>query len=365
MKTKFKNIQESEPTWNSLELDVQLPKILNWYSYNKTNDDAKKYFIDFLISSGEKPDVIKKIESQYIRSSIGWLSRIVTVNTNVPELIHTRIQDEKIRLLNSNTHDDTQKILKDTSSITPKKLTIQDHLDNQFRILMGQLDFEIDNFLLNKCSSTFNCAEWLQTNDVKFQQSQRLSSHLAEKCLKELQEALDGKCPQLCEAYSFLSKDSLKKFITFIHDMKDSCDKWSNASKQIQIDNRSIRIKKPKPPLKQIEKLNYLKQHEKLESIPPVKIIGATQLWIFNVKTRMLGVYNCTNSHGFEVKGSTILNFDVKTSVAKKLRKPSEILDKVLSAGKVAARRIIPDIKAKENQLNGRINKDTILVKVF
>ena len=48
-----------------------------------------------------------------------------------------------------------------------------------------------------------------------------------------------------------------------------------------------------------------------------------------------------------------------------KLRKPEKILDKVLNDGKVSLRKLMPSIRTKEKKLTGRINKDTILLRVL
>jgi hypothetical protein len=50
--------------------------------------------------------------------------------------------------------------------------------------------------------------------------------------------------------------------------------------------------------------------------------------------------------------------------VAKTLRKPEEQLKEFARAGKIALRTFIKDIKAVEVKLNGRINEDTLLLKV-
>jgi hypothetical protein len=50
--------------------------------------------------------------------------------------------------------------------------------------------------------------------------------------------------------------------------------------------------------------------------------------------------------------------------VAKTLRKPDEQLKEFAKAGKVALRTWIKDIKAVEIKLTGRINEDTLLLKV-
>ena len=102
----------------------------------------------------------------------------------------------------------------------------------------------------------------------------------------------------------------------------------------------------------------------KLVSINPVKIIGAEKLWIYNVKTRKLGVYVTSDAAGLDVKGSSILNYKYSESISKTLRKPKDVLSRVLDGGKVVLRKVMNEINAKPQELNGRINKDTILLRV-
>jgi len=175
----------------------------------------------------------------------------------------------------------------------------------------------------------------------------------------ELQE---GKCEQLKEAYSHLSKAQVKKIVVFYHEILSACDMLMQEAKV----NRKPRAKKSKPAEKIVEKLKYLKQDEKLKlvSINPTDIIKAKELWVFNVKTRKLGKYVTTEFGELNVKGTTITGFDEFKSVAKTLRKPEEQLKEFKAAGKVALRKFLEDIKAVDIKLNGRINEDTILLKV-
>jgi hypothetical protein len=102
----------------------------------------------------------------------------------------------------------------------------------------------------------------------------------------------------------------------------------------------------------------------KLVSVNPADIIGAKELWVFNTKTRKLGKYVAAEYQELGVKGTSITGFDEKQSVAKTLRKPEEQLKEFKSAGKVALRKFLEDIKAVDIKLNGRINEDTVLLKV-
>ena len=79
---------------------------------------------------------------------------------------------------------------------------------------------------------------------------------------------------------------------------------------------------------KLVEKLKYLKTDDKFKiaSVQPDQIIGASELWVFNTKTRKLGKYIAKNidpkglgrdGSGLSVKGTTIIGFDETTSIQK------------------------------------------------
>jgi hypothetical protein len=130
--------------------------------------------------------------------------------------------------------------------------------------------------------------------------------------------------------------------------------------------NRAPRAKKAQPKEKIVAKLKYLKTHEqlKLVSINPTDIIGSQEVWVYNTKTRKIGKYVAAEFGELSVKGTGIINFDESKSVQKTLRKPEEQLKEFKDSGKVQLRKFLEDIKAVDIKLNGRINEDTILLKV-
>jgi len=178
----------------------------------------------------------------------------------------------------------------------------------------------------------------------------------------EYLELQEGKCEQLKEAYSHLSKAQVKKIIAFYHEILSACDMMMQEAKV----NRKPRTKKSKPVEKIVEKLKYCKGNEplKLVSINPADIVGAKELWVFNIKTRKLGKYVATEFAELGVKGTSITGFDENKSVQKTLRKPEEQLKEFKAAGKVALRKFLEDIKAVDIKLNGRTNEDTVLLKI-
>jgi hypothetical protein len=178
----------------------------------------------------------------------------------------------------------------------------------------------------------------------------------------ELVEAGQGKCEQLKEAYSHLSKANLKKITLFYSEILSACDMLAQEAKV----NRAPRKTKAKPVEKIIGKMKFLKQDDKLKlvSINPADILGAKELWVFNIKTRKIGKYVAAEFQELGVKGTSITGFNESVSVQKTLRKPEEQLKEFKAAGKVQLRKFLEDIKAVDIKLNGRINEDTILLKV-
>jgi hypothetical protein len=114
--------------------------------------------------------------------------------------------------------------------------------------------------------------------------------------------------------------------------------------------------------------MKYLKEDNvlKLVSINPVDIIGAQELWVYNVKTRKMFKYVADDTFGpLSVKGTSILGYDTVKSQGKTVRKPEQKLLEFMKAGKVQLRKFLDEIKAVSIPANGRINKDILLLKAL
>lgn len=114
---------------------------------------------------------------------------------------------------------------------------------------------------------------------------------------------------------------------------------------------------------KQVAKLNYQTDSAEfggLVSQNPEKLIGANVALLFNTKYRMIQLYV---GEGLAVQGSTIKNFDAEKSYAKKVRKPEEFLPQLTVQKKSV--KLVSEINAKPQKVTGRVNKDTIILKVW
>lgn len=167
---------------------------------------------------------------------------------------------------------------------------------------------------------------------------------------------------QLREGYAHVKKADAKKWLEALENLMGACDVVIDASKA----TRKTRVKKAPSKEKIVAKLKYKERDDKYQivSVNPMDLIGATEIWVFNTKTRKLGKYVADEyTKTMTVKGSTIIGYDENKSVQKTIRKPEEILKEFKKAGKVKLRKFLEEINAVEVKLNGRTNPDTVILK--
>lgn len=176
-----------------------------------------------------------------------------------------------------------------------------------------------------------------------------------------LQQPAREQDEDLREGYAHLDKAAIKRGVTLFSGILGACDLITAESKA----TRKTRTPKPKSADKLVAKMKYCKVDEKYKvaSINPVEIIDASEVWVFNVKTRKIGKYVAEEHATLQVKGTTLQFFDEKQSIAKTLRKPEQQLSDFNKSGKVQLRKFLDNIKGVETKLNGRINADTVILK--
>lgn len=181
--------------------------------------------------------------------------------------------------------------------------------------------------------------------------------------LLDYEDAYHKRDEQAVEGYAHLKKPELNRRIKACQDMLLDLDKIQSATKA----NRKVRVPKAKSADKQVARVQYKKEDNdfKLVSINPILLIGSRRLYAFNCKSKKLIEY-CTQAvNGFEISGSTIKNFDKVNSRQITLRKPDEFIPiiqkKSINQIDVAWKKLT----TKTSIPNGRINKDTILLRVM
>ena len=181
--------------------------------------------------------------------------------------------------------------------------------------------------------------------------------------LLDYEDAYHKRCNDAVEGYAHLKRPELNRRIKVCQSMLADCDRIRSAAKA----TRATRVKQPKAADKQVAKVQYKKEDTefKLVSIPPIKVVGGIRLFTFNTKTRVLSEYITQDAKGFEISGTSIKNFDKVNSISTKLRKPDVFIPIVLGKTPNQIRKEWTTLTTKTTVPNGRLNGDTILLRVF
>ena len=277
------------------------------------------------------------------------------------------LRAEIVRVIEAGKHDvdpEETKLLEASKPVVIQP-TIQERIKEVAMKMTEEIEDAIEGFQTDPETfdpKAFKMLNLLKGKEVKAAHARVIKGFYA-RDLAELEELASGsKDEQLLEAYSHRTKKQIRNLIAFYQEIMSACDMLAQEAKV----NRAPRAKKAQPKEKVVAKLKYKKSDEpmKLVSINPVDIIGAKELWIYNTKTRKLGKYVANEYMELGVKGTTITGFNENTSVCKTLRKPEDKLKEFKAAGKVQLRKFLEDINATDTKMNGRINEETILVKV-
>lgn len=182
-------------------------------------------------------------------------------------------------------------------------------------------------------------------------------------CQEELRELIEDKTEDLVEGYNHMTPKQQKDFYKFISGIITDCEKFLVTKKA----TRKPRTKKATPAHKQVARVLYLptSSEYKIASVSPEKMVGADSLYLFNTKTRVMKYLVSDRRDGMQVKGSTVTGFCRENSFKKMLRKPEEYIALLGKATKAKSLKELRALKTKENTTDGRINRDTIILKVL
>lgn len=344
-----------EPTIDENSTQTELGLAYNWYNYFYTSEDAKSFTISYLKSIKYDKSIIRKLASVKAIElhNVGWNCRLLATGSTLPDDGWEKIE-AKIRNLTK----DIVETQEDAEEPVTKVVSIQDRINAKASDLIGELEEQLDVFFLEGVIQ-FDVKKWSLEKGIKPQIAKRIAEHFRPQ-YDEITEAQAGKDPDLVEAYSKWRKPVLKIMGLFIKRIIDHMIEVESAGNAV----RKPRAKKIKPAHVLVSKMNYCTSSDTLTSVDPKGIIGAEQVWIYNVKTRNLSVYNAVGHSGLSVRGTTLTGFDTDTSITKKLRKPEAIIKPLLEGGKIYLRKVMDNIKTTEQKATGRVNVDCIILRI-
>jgi hypothetical protein len=357
-----------EPIWDREKTCDKLSLIdaLSWYAENKSEKDARAYLVSYLGSrlTKEQKQAAQILNLMWNQTD-GFVARCLSRGAKIPansfDSFNTSVNGFIRRL---------DQIVIERELASPAKgsnepsnvISIQERVQNKVDYFIMELEGKFDDLWHRASKEDFDPYTWMMENGVKPMHATKIAEYFRNRAREWVIMIGDRKTDE------YVKEANPRSHKEYLHGANILALFMSDAERLAANKNaaRKPRKKKAIPLEKKVAKLNYKKDDtdNKLTSINPVKIMGSEKLWVYNVKTRKLGVYIANDSAGLSVKGSTIENYKYSESISKTLRKPAEVLKRVLEGGKIVLRKVMGDINSKPSELTGRINKDTILLRV-
>ncbi len=364
---------DGHENWSAEEFARQFRISMEWYRMEKSGRELKPKVIDWMSRNDYTKGQIaefKKTKDNRCGSTMGaiaanLLKGMPPIRADFNEGRNTATWlRESIQKVVDEGRDDVEEVAEAEEVAAVPQISIQERVREAAYRMTEEIEDALENFSTDPGQfdpKAFKVANLLRGKDAKAAHA-RVIKDCYQRQHDEYVEVLEGKCEQLKEAYRHLSKADVKKILSFYNDILTACDMLMQEAKV----NRKPRAKKAVSKDKLVAKLKFLKTFEplKLVSINPADIIGSKELWVYNTKTRKLGKYVANEYMELGVKGTGITGFNENASIQKTLRKPEDKLKEFKAAGKVALRKFLEDINAVDTKMNGRINEETILLKV-
>jgi len=367
----------SEPIWDTeralkmedAEFDHNMRQSLRYYNYFYSSKDLKKYLVDWLKQTA---GVAHKLDAatitRFAKSTDGYTPltapALIKAHTKGMPLLERHIK-YIVGVVNHALELDSKDevVVEEVKTAAPavKVPTIQDRMNDIMKLHILHFEKLEDDLYAGKTVDP-KAYEYLSSKVVPQAMLGKIQA-VFEKRYAEITESKTTKDEDLKDAYAYMKPADYKRYDAFYTKLFDGIAQYG----QVKRATKKAAVRKPPQKEKLVAKLKYMKNDttNKLVSISPVDIIGAQQLWVYNTKTRKIGKYVAEDQGGaLNVKGTTIIGYNESKSVQKTLRKPPEQLKKFMSANKIELRKFLEEIKATDIKLSGRINEDTILLKV-
>lgn len=353
-------MKKFEPTVSTERYVTDLSLAFNWYNQNKDKKDARSYLKDYIKKNFTEYEVVifDKLPDNKIVNTYAWVTRMIHNGViSLKDKDHKNLDNYLQCILN--TSELTPIILPEEVD-KPNRPSVRDSTREKALEYIGELEGALDNFLLN--GDELNLYIDLKTRSIPQPYCTFIDSWIKNKAGQFI-SVYESEDPDIKEAYSNLGKRKLTQIIKLISTWLEDLNRYSQFKKA----NRKPRVKKAKPAGVQVAKLKYKREDSvyNIRSVSSAEIVGAEQVWIFNTKYKRLSVYRSDSSAGIQVKNSTLQNYQPDNCEQKTIRNPKDILQKVISGGKVSLRRLMGEITAKETPVTGRINEDCIILRII
>jgi len=337
--------------------DSERIRAYTWYGSMAELSEAREWLGDFLKKDGRLEDAkkLKNVPDNLFPLTAAWIARMSQRGVQFSTYTYDFL-DDKIAEAFSGRQIEEKKEDKPAA----EKPNIQERIKDRVNDLIGELEEVMDMHARGELSE-FDAYEYCQKLNIPAQHAVKMAGFYAGQ-FEELEMAIEGSDPQVKEAYASYSKKWIKARLEFVEKMMTDLLRYGQNAKKLRVPRK----KKPMSVEKKLKNFKYQKEFQemKLASVSPESIVGAQELWAYNTKYKTLSVFRAIDRGGLEIKRSSIVNFDEKTTGTYRTgRQAEKIVQSVLSGGKIILRKATDGLKSAT--LQDRINENTILLRVI
>jgi len=326
----------SEPIFDKHEYSqTEFINALNWYTYNATHDDIKRYVLDYVVL--ELPEALSTLSSipkTLFPTTLGALTRMLDRNFPSSPYILQKI-DKLLQELLASTYE--KELLK---SPVEKKVLVKDRV--------GDIIAEIDGF--------YDCCLESEKFPKKDYDKYVGLQHASKKEKAEVAEYYGKLLLQLNESddYNFSSK-LLREYVTHVE----------SVIKAFSAKVRKERKAKPVDLNKLVSKVKYRAESDilGLKSINPKDCIGMKYLLLWDEIYRKLHFIVAEDT--LTIRGSTIYGIDFEKSITKIVKKPEIIKFKFMKGDNKYVRGSFDLLNTKASVPTGALNNNIVILRVI
>jgi hypothetical protein len=351
-----------EPVWHDMPDNrrIALMRTFNWYNYNCDSKQANEFVCQLVAQYPKRKKQAESLKNATnMPSTYGWLARMIRMGWKPTYSEAKRL----MTVINQAVPAVVKKVEKKDETEVYKP-NIQDRLREMMHECAGDIEGGIDDFVTGGCKEDkIGAFTILKTHNLPQVQASKMISMFTPR-IAEVTEALEGKDDQLKEGYSFLSKPQMKALIKAYGLIVKDLESYVNTKKVA----RKPRLAKPKSVEKITAKVKFKKEDTALKvvSAQPAQVVGASEVWVFNTKTRKLGCYIADSQLGpLGIKGTSITGYDPVASIQKTMRKPADQVKEFMGMTKASAKKWLKGVRSVDTKLNGRLSEDILILKAF
>lgn len=315
----------------SSDYDNMLGKALNWYNYTHDEKKAREYIVAHFnkIKNKKAASLVKR--AGRVITTHGWIARMIDRGAELNTEHYAKLLMFVDQLANA------EKAKPEVKEVAPAPKVKRKPDAPPY---MGEVDGAIDDLLVDK---PFNLVKFFAAYDVP-PRGKKAVIELLEKYIAEFEAVRED--PELAEGFNRPVR--LRRVIKTLREEITKAEKAKPP--------RVVSARPKKAP--SLEAVKYQDKYEDIESVKPVKILGARKVWTFNTKYKELNVL--ISAVEMTINGTTIKGFEEDVSYRVTLRKPEEVLPRLLKKDD----KVLKDVKTKRFAATGRLNEHTIILRV-